>query len=63
MSGYLLTARILRAAAAVALLACVWLANVHAWLAFWLVLGLVPSLLVTAGRHRRAHYSREEGQA
>ena len=56
------TARSCRVAAVAAAVAGVLLAVVHEWLAAFLVLWLVPSLLVVAGRAHRAHARRSTGR-
>lgn len=61
--GDLVTARSCCAAAAAAVAVCVLLAASQQWLAFALVLWLVPSLLLVASQARRAHNRRKEGQA
>lgn len=63
VSRDLVTARACRAAAVAACVAAVVLAVVHQWLAFGLVLWLVPSLLLVAGLAHRAHRRRKEGRA
>ncbi|MEV5915769.1 hypothetical protein AB0M00_43665 [Streptomyces chartreusis] len=49
-------------AAFAAVVACVWLAFVEEWLAFGLVLWLVPLLLVVGGLAHRAHARTKNGQ-
>lgn len=61
VSRDLATARALRAAAVAACVAAVVLAVAHEWLAFGLVLWLVPSLLLVAGLAHRAHNRRKGG--
>lgn len=63
VSGDLFTARACRTAAVAAVVASVWLAAAHHWLASGLVLWLVPSLLLVAGQARRAHTRRTEGRS
>lgn len=61
MNGDLRTSRVCRAAALAAAAGAVWLAVVHQWLAFGLLLWLVPSLLLVDGRARAAHARSKEG--
>lgn len=53
--GDLRTSRVCRAAALAVTAGSVWLAVAHQWLAFGLLLWLVPSLLLVDGRARAAH--------
>lgn len=55
MTGDLLVSRACPVAAAAAAAGCIWLAAVEQWLAFGLVLWLVPLLLVVGGLAHRAH--------
>lgn len=62
VTGDLYAARACRAAAVAVVVASVWLAMVHQWLASGLVLWMVPSLLLVAGQAHRAHTRRTEGR-
>lgn len=66
VTGDLATAHVCRAAAGAAAVGAACLGIAHQWLAFWLVLWLMPSLLLVGGLARRAHvrqnHSPQEGR-